>query len=362
LTIHFLSVKITNGVSIHYQLIERVSPLFESCISLEHPPKITICMPVYNVAPYLEQCLQSVVEQTFDDFILIAVNDGSTDNSLEILQRFAAQNSKLKIINQENQGMSAARNKALSLAESEYVCFLDSDDHLAPTYLEELYEAAEQNQADISCCYFSYHFLESNFVYKHPFRCKGVFDSSEALKRLLKDTQIQSYAWNKLYKRTLFVDHNISYPSIAFEDIATTHRLFFYAKRVAVIDRSLYYYVQRKTSTLGNMNTKVINDFIRAVVLVRIFLSNRKIYPEYRKTYEAMCRKTNLFCKIWLCKIHWNRRSWKDFNENMKKCTRALRYYSSEEFCAEQYFTTSGEVPSLPDVLPHYPIKTKVHA
>ncbi|MCI9576994.1 MAG: glycosyltransferase [Clostridiales bacterium] len=336
--------------------------MFESCISLEHPPKITICMPVYNVAPYLEQCLQSVVEQTFDDFILIAVNDGSTDNSLEILQRFAAQNSKLKIINQENQGMSAARNKALSLAESEYVCFLDSDDHLAPTYLEELYEAAEQNQADISCCYFSYHFLESNFVYKHPFRCKGVFDSSEALKRLLKDTQIQSYAWNKLYKRTLFVDHNISYPSIAFEDIATTHRLFFYAKRVAVIDRSLYYYVQRKTSTLGNMNTKVINDFIRAVVLVRIFLSNRKIYPEYRKTYEAMCRKTNLFCKIWLCKIHWNRRSWKDFNENMKKCTRALRYYSSEEFCAEQYFTTSGEVPSLPDVLPHYPIKTKVHA
>lgn len=334
----------------------------ESSFSLDHTPKITICMPVYNVAPYLERCLQSVVQQTFQDFILIAVNDGSKDDSLEILQRFAVQNPKIKVINQENQGMSAARNKALSLAESEYVCFLDSDDYLAPTYLEELYEAAEQNQADIACCYFSYHFLESNFIYKHPFRCKGVFDSSEALKRLLKDTQIQSYAWNKLYKRTLFVDHNISYPSIAFEDIATTHRLFFHANRVAVIDRSLYYYVQRKTSTLGNMNTKVVNDFIRSVVLVRIFLSNMNIYSEHQKAYEAMCRKTNLFCKFYLCKIHWNRRSWKNFNENMKKCTRALRYYSSEEFHAEQYRIEPNEIPSLPDVLPNYPIKTKVHA
>ena len=69
--------------------------------------------------------------------------------------------------------MSAARNKALSLAESEYVCFLDSDDYLAPTYLEELYEAAEQNQADISCCYFSYHFLESNFIISIPSGARG---------------------------------------------------------------------------------------------------------------------------------------------------------------------------------------------
>ena len=76
----------------------------ESSFSLDHTPKITICMPVYNVAPYLERCLQSVVQQTFQDFILIAVNDGSKDDSLEILQRFAVQNPKIKVINQENQG------------------------------------------------------------------------------------------------------------------------------------------------------------------------------------------------------------------------------------------------------------------
>lgn len=325
----------------------------------DRPPRITICMPVYNVAPYLERCLKSVLAQTFPDFVLIAVNDGSTDNSLQILERFAQISPKIQVVTQENRGMSAARNHALSLAQSEYVCFLDSDDFLHPDYLRILYHTARRNHADIACCYFTYHFQKSGFQFPHPFRCKGIYDPLSAIRLLLRDLHLQSYAWNKLYKRRLFTENHITFPSIAFEDIATAHRLFFFANRIAITNQCLYYYVQRDSSTIGNMKIRTINDFIRATASVRISLSQLGVYNLFQHEYAALCRKTNFFCKLYRFRLARTNHSLDRLYSDLRACSQALHLYANPSFDPTPYFPLSGQLPAIPDTLSEWDPKNQ---
>ena len=115
-------------------------------------------LPVYNVEDYLPRCLASIARQTFQDFTVIAVNDGATDRSSEILHQFAETHPNFLVVDQENQGLAAARNTGLSLATGEYISFLDSDDFIAPTFLQELYDACVSNHAEIACCFYYYYY------------------------------------------------------------------------------------------------------------------------------------------------------------------------------------------------------------
>lgn len=120
--------------------------------------KISVIIPVYNVEMYLEQCVNSVMNQTLDDIEIICVNDGSTDNSLHILKELATKDKRLKIINQENLGLSEARNRGIKEAIGKYISFIDSDDWIDVDFLEKLYSAAEENQADIAAAGIIKHF------------------------------------------------------------------------------------------------------------------------------------------------------------------------------------------------------------
>ena len=141
-----------------------MNPLAENANQYQ-PPKITVLMPVYNVSKFLPKCLQTLMDQTFRDFRLIAVNDGSTDNCLEILRDFEARYHNITVIDQPNRGMSMARNAALALADSKYICFVDSDDYLAPTFLQELYQAITIHDADIACCYLTLILSRSSWLH-----------------------------------------------------------------------------------------------------------------------------------------------------------------------------------------------------
>ena len=123
--------------------------------------RITVVVPVYNVEDYLDWCLGSLEGQTLKDIDIICVNDGSTDGSLAILREFESSYPFIRVIDQPNAGVSAARKAGLALAQGKYVTFVDSDDSVATTYLEELYTAAEKNQADIACC--NYFFFYGTF-------------------------------------------------------------------------------------------------------------------------------------------------------------------------------------------------------
>lgn len=137
--------------------------------------RISIIVPVYNAEKHLEDAIKSVLEQTYSEFELIAVNDGSTDRSLEILQQFTDQ--RVRIINKENTGVSDARNAAIKAAKGEFVCFLDADDYYSPHYIQRMYETAMANDADMVVC---------NYM---PFRGKPYFLEEKSTAVSVKSTE-----------------------------------------------------------------------------------------------------------------------------------------------------------------------------
>ncbi len=308
-------------------------------------PRISLILPVYNVERFLPACLDSLAAQTFRDFEAIAVDDGSTDRCGEILQEYAGRLPFLRVIHQENAGMSAARNTGMLAARGEYLGFVDSDDTLSPYFLEELYRAAYETGADISCCYYYYHFIETDVLYKYPFRCEGVFDHGGAMEKLLRDTQIQNLVWNKLYRRRLFTDFDITFPTMAFEDIATMSRVFAHANRVVVLNKALYYYTQRGTSTLGSINASKINDFIRATVTVRMNLESAGAFEQYRGPFRALCRKTGFCCAYYVLKMHLRKRTPRGCAQNLRSVWEAAWYYAGDEFTPMRQLY--GELPDV---------------
>lgn len=314
-------------------------------------PEISVIIPVYKVERFLEKCLTTLLEQTFQDFEIIAVDDGSPDRCPEILDRFAEQYTFIHVIHQKNQGMSAARNAGMKIARGRYFCFVDSDDYVSPHYLEELHYALTHNHADIACCYYYYHFDSSDVLYKYPFRCEGVFNQSVAMKKLLHDTQIQSLVWNKIYKRELFMDYGITFPSMAFEDMAVANQIFAHAEKVVIINKALYYYRQQSNSTLATINASKINDFIRATAMVRISLEKTGVYEKYRKSYHALLRKTCLCCFYYVLKMHYRKKSMRGCFFNMKQVAQAILRYAGDSTMVSKMSQPLPDVVDTPEQL-----------
>jgi glycosyltransferase involved in cell wall biosynthesis len=326
--------------------------------NLEQTPKISIVIPVYNVEKFVGKCLSSLVHQTIQEpYEIIAVNDGSLDNSLEILRQFEESYDFVKIIDQKNKGMSMARNAGLAVAQGEYLCLVDSDDYVAPNYLEELYNAVTQNNADIACCYYNFHFIDSGFTFEYPFRCSGIFSKEQAMNKLLRDMQIQSLVWNKIYKRELFAKNNITFTSMAFEDMIFANKIFLNAEKVVVIDKPLYYYVQQSESTLATMNAGKINDFIRGLAMVRISLENAGVYPQFKKSYLARSRKIYWCCWEYVLKMHYREKCMSGCLTNMKKVGRAIKHYAGDEFSPTTLFSELPDVVNTPELKENYSIR-----
>ena len=136
---------------------------------MEKAPKISVIMPVYNVEEFLVACMESLVNQTFRDYEIIAVDDGSTDASAEILDSYARQYDFIRVIHKKNEGQAKARNLAIQQARGEYLSFIDSDDFVKPEFLEKLYRACEETGADIAYCYYYFRGSKNGLLFKYPF-------------------------------------------------------------------------------------------------------------------------------------------------------------------------------------------------
>jgi glycosyltransferase involved in cell wall biosynthesis len=302
---------------------------------LPEQPKISVIVPVYNVWRYLGHCLKTLGNQTIAvPYEIVAVNDGSTDQSRQILGLLADQFPQIRIIDQENAGVSAARMTGLRAARGEFVCFVDSDDYVSENYLERLYRACTVNQADIACCSYYCHAVGSDLLFEYPFRRAGVFDTTIAMKKLLHDVFIQSYLWGKLFKKDLFTKANVVFPKMCFEDLAVLSRIFAQAKRVALLDESLYFYNVRPDSTLGSITPKKMNDYMRAVVMVRRGLEENGIYPTYRNSFRFLAAKTWTCCLYYLVKMHLNLRDPRGYIYHLYRVTRALNLFGKDAFNA----------------------------
>ena len=226
---------------------------------------ISVIVPVYKVEKCIHKCIESIINQTYDNLEIILIDDGSPDNCPKICDEYALRDNRIKVIHQENKGLSSARNKGIELAKGEYIGFVDSDDYIEPSMFQDLYNAIVENNVDISICNF--------YVINDKTKEKNVknscenkqYNKMEALKEILLDTHIQSYAWNKLYKRNLFED--VKYPvGKKYEDIGTTFYLFERSNKIQYIGKPEYNYLNREDSIVFNYNEQTIIDYIDIII------------------------------------------------------------------------------------------------
>ncbi|BED93027.1 MAG: glycosyltransferase group 2 family protein [Candidatus Paraimprobicoccus trichonymphae] len=292
--------------------------------------------------------LESVKNQTFKNFEAIIINDGSTDNSLEIIEKFVKENENFILINQKNKGLSKARNVGLEISRGDYIAFLDSDDYIESNFLKLLYETSQKKNSDITCCNFCFYSLEKNSKFYMPFynsfnNFYGEYTNQKALKKLILDISSHYYIWNKLYKRSLFFDNNIRFYDMYFEDMATCLKLFYYSKKIVVLTKTLYNYTVRSTSILGNINSDKINDLIVALGIIRNFLERKNIYKKYKNYLWIYSQKTKIVCLQFICKMHSNSSNFKDFKKNIYSAISSIENFVSNNYVPDY----SKEIPEL---------------
>lgn len=257
--------------------------------------KISIIIPVYDVEPYLERCIDSVINQTYKNLEIILVDDGSPDSCGEICDVYAKKDSRTKVIHKENSGLSDARNRGLDIATGDYIGFVDSDDYVAEDMFETLYNILKTYKADISTVSF-YEMFNGKLIGVKDSGKLEVMNRTEALKELYIDDKIQSYSWNKLFKKELFTD--VRFPSGKnFEDIPTTLLLFEKSNIVVRLEEPKYYYMRRNDSIVGKRNFKTYNDYIDVIFNKYFYMFNK--YPEI-ELYNAYNFVINA---IWLYTI-----------------------------------------------------------
>lgn len=255
---------------------------------------ISIIVPCYNVEEYVQKCINSLLRQTYYNVEIIAVNDGSTDNTLILLNKLKKVDNRLIIISQNNEGLSSARNTGLKYCKGKYVCFVDSDDYVDENYIKKLYTAIKDKDGDISICDY-YYVDEYNEIWENEKRkIENVYTNIEALKDMFSGSQkLEVMTWNKLYKKSLFIDNNIKFPiGKLHEDNYTTYKLFYYSKNIVLIKEKLYYYLQRKNSIMGKKFNHKRLDIIGALNETKEFIyskQEKKLY-KYYFAYENLCK------------------------------------------------------------------------
>ena len=238
---------------------------------------ISIIVPVYNVSEYLEECLISIINQSYKNIEIICINDGSTDNSLEILESFQKKDNRIIIINQINKGLSAARNTGLDIAKGKYIGFVDSDDYIDLDMFKMLYESIKKYNTDISICNYYYLLGEEKYIYYESDKDDLINNKEDYLYELLYDCKIQNYVWSRLYKKELF--DNVRFPvGTVFEDIYISTCLLDKINSAYYISNPLYYYRRREKSITSNLSIDgicdaVYNSYERYLII-------RKEYPK----------------------------------------------------------------------------------
>ncbi len=211
--------------------------LDDSCMT--HPPKVSVIVPIYNVQDYLRQCLDSVIGQTFSDYELILVDDGSTDGSGLICDEYDNKDKRVKVIHQENAGLPAARKVGIEHSQGEYVLYVDADDWVDDNHLDILVRKAEQEEADVVICGFYFEFPRKQVKsVNSPASLTGKGVIIESFKN-----SIHAGVVFKLIRRSLFTDYHISFPRYNyFEDMYLSTGLLLHTEKIASTGCSTYHY------------------------------------------------------------------------------------------------------------------------
>lgn len=238
-------------------------------------PKISIIVPVYKVEPYIHKCVDSILNQTFKDFEVILVDDGSPDNCGKICDEYAQKDDRVVVIHKENGGQATARNSGLDIARGEYIGFVDSDDYIEEDMYEFLYNLCIDNNCDIANC-------SSTIYFKDRVQVNGghglmIHNTNEAMRVAMEGVLYDECLWTKLIKKELF--KNLRIPvGIAYEDTAFTYKLIDRAKRICCKGEAKYNYIKRDNSTMDRAIKEVKIDAVLVYEEMYKFIEEK--YPE----------------------------------------------------------------------------------
>lgn len=287
---------------------------------------ITVVIPVYNVLPYLEQCVESVLRQTYPELEVLLVDDGSTDGSGQLCDQCAGKDARVRVIHQRNQGLGAARNTGIRQANGELLLFVDSDDWIYPTMVEELYQILTVYQAQMAICDAEV-VTEDNRVIQ---RMESDLPPGEpiCLQSLPQLMLAPHVAWNKLYRKELFFQNGCFYPAREwYEDFRVTTKLYTNARRVVYLNRPLYCYRKRCGSIQNNRDITRRKEKIDAMKDIICFYKERGLYQTYKDELEFLALWNVYYVPcVDLIRMDWNHPLIQQFSQFLRDAFPCYRH------------------------------------
>ena len=311
--------------------------------------KVSIIVPVYKVERYLDICLDSVINQTFEDIEIICVNDGSPDNCINILRQYAKLDNRIRVFSQKNKGLSAARNTGMKYAKGEFITFVDSDDILSPVAIERMYNNIRENNSDYMFSYVYQFFPDKGFYWELPnikefgkYITDPVFNETELgaefyLKFIFS-------AWAKMYRKEFI--QKFSFPEgLIFEDMPFFSQCYLNAKRISYDFEPLYFYRKTQNSIISSAGENFLDIFKINKITQKIFEEAGKL--EKYKTILLVSQMESVLVRTLETKGIVKRRMFDkiqeiyaniDFNEyDMEILKKKNVYYAYQEFLNKDY-------------------------
>ena len=303
---------------------------------MNNDPLISIIIPCFNAEKTLEKCLESVVQQSYANLEIIIIDDGSTDETSLIYNKFQSNDERILVLKQQNSGVSKARNTGVKAATGDYICFVDSDDWAELNYCSELYSLLVGENADISIVEASYEDENGNVLCSKPISDEKIFDGNRALVLLLEDQEIQSHPWGKLFKADLL--KNVHFPENlkCFEDYSTLFKIFNKAVKVVKSNEKLYHYIQREDSLSHNLSPETAYQFFLAIMEVFEFWRNSAKVGDRNKIIKNIVRKLLMVLK----RITRNTKvdEMKSEKDEIRRAFNSFLKYSATDIGLEYYF------------------------
>lgn len=264
---------------------------------MESSPKISVIVPVYKVEKYIHRCIDSLLAQTFKNFELLLIDDGSPDNSGKICDEYARIDSRVRVFHKGNGGVSSARQVGLEHAVGDYVIHADPDDWVESEMLQELYNKAISDNADMVIC--DYYLFDLSTNRKTYVKVSPPLNSEELLPKIISG-EVHASLWNKLIKRTLFFENKIAFIEglNMCEDLSVMFKLVYYAKKIAYIPKALYHYIIGRVGayTYNKMNLSQQKNIMDLILLMQEFFRDKKISINISELLKIF--KAGYFCKI----------------------------------------------------------------
>lgn len=247
---------------------------------------VSIIVPIYNVEKYLEKCVCSILNQDYNNLEVILVNDGSTDKSLEICERLQKKDNRIKIINQKNLGVSAARNNGFYYSKGDYICFIDSDDIIEIDMVSTLVKLLQENECEVANC--NIHIIEKDKTEKNFYTNKNIkiYNSSE-LKKYFLLGKVSHACWDKMYKREVLEKVNFVLNSTS-EDRYFCWKLYKTINKMVVTSKVGYHYIRKNENSITStpLSLKNISRIEEALnVKNDVLLYYPELYDEWEYYY-----------------------------------------------------------------------------